>query len=299
MERTALTPLSVRELELNRGDFSNLINLQRMSLEPQGLSPEEEILRLRGRRSFEVHAPINIARYTLSPTKKVKSPAKALQFRSPRKRPQTDDASPSKASGSPSKPAKRCRLLTKLKDETDPTTALRSLNKDQLLSLLSRAMTDEEVRAQVSSQIPVPDLQRMEGKLQQRLKIVLSCTGGKQQLSPSVSYKKMHPSLDAFKLKVTSHTESLLRGEQWSAGLEYVLLAWPYVRQLPEWRDNIQNRTRLQCFKILAGLLATCLPLCTNLTDAHKEVLARRLNAMKPDCPQVILPLVGSLQHST
>lgn len=148
-----------------------------------------------------------------SPSKKVKSPAKALQFRSPRKRLQIDDASPSKVPGSPSKGAKRCRLLAKLRDDADPTTALHSLNKDQLLSLLSRAMTNDEVRAQISSQIPVPDLQRMEVKLQQRLKIVLSCTGGKQQLSPSVSYKKMHPSLDAFKLKLTSHIETLSKGE--------------------------------------------------------------------------------------
>jgi len=79
--------------------------------------------------------------------------------------------------------------------------------------------------------------------------------------------------------------------------MEYVLLAWPYVRQLPEWRDNVQNRSKLQCFKLLAHLMATCLPRITNLTDVQKELLSRRLTAMKPDCPQVVLPLLQAVAN--
>ncbi|XP_022658313.1 uncharacterized protein LOC111265278 [Varroa jacobsoni] len=310
MERRAvLTPLSPLDVTPLYDGISNMLNLERMESHPSAVSPDEEVIRLRGRRSFEPHSPINIARYSsqnISPMKKVKSPAKVLQFRSPRKRLQMDlvDGVGGTPRG-PSSPAKRFRVSLHGLDEraSDPVAQLHSLNKGQLRGLLQRALSEEAVRAQLAPHMPAPDLTRMEAKLQQRLRAVQVAQGGAgrhhSQPSPPTFSKRLHPVLDEFRTKITSHVEGLLKGEQWTGGVEYVLLAWPYVRQLPEWREQVQNRTRLACFKLLAGLLATCLPRCSNLTDAHKETLARRISAMKPDCPQVVLPLVSALHADT
>ncbi|OQR78902.1 hypothetical protein BIW11_02644 [Tropilaelaps mercedesae] len=279
--RTALAPLSPLEAAPLYDGVSNNLNLERMRLHPTVLSPDEEVIRQRGRRSFEPHSPINMARYNThnaSPMKKVKSPAKVLQFRSPRKRLQMDIAEGAGSSPrTPPSPAKRFRVeLPHDLDErpSDPVTQLHSLNKGQLKGLLQRAMLDETVRTQLAPHISVPDLARMETKLQQRLRAVQAAqrgTGRHQSLpSPPKFAKKLHPILDEFRQKIASHVESLLKGEQWISGVEYVLLAWPYVRQLPEWREQVQNRSRLACFKLLASLLASCLSRCTNLTDAHK-----------------------------
>lgn len=45
----------------------------------------------------------------------------------------------------------------------------------------------------------------------------------------------------------------LLDSQQWDSVLEYVILAWSYVRATPLWDNPPHNAARRQCFKSLAA----------------------------------------------
>lgn len=87
----------------------------------------------------------------------------------------------------------------------------------QLRGLLQRALSEEAVRAQLAPHMPAPDLTRMEAKLQQRLRAVQVAQGGAgrhhSQPSPPTFSKRLHPVLDEFRTKITSHVEGLLKGQ--------------------------------------------------------------------------------------
>jgi len=46
----------------------------------------------------------------------------------------------------------------------------------------------------------------------------------------------------------------------WDAVIQYIVMAWKYIHQLPNWDDPAHNRTKLLCFRYLA---AQCLMVIT------------------------------------
>jgi len=69
--------------------------------------------------------------------------------------------------------------------------------------------------------------------------------------------------------------KTLISFQCWDAVIRYVVMAWKYVHQLPNWDDPAHNKTKLSCFRSLA---AQCLMAITiapftlsELTDIRQK----------------------------
>lgn len=58
---------------------------------------------------------------------------------------------------------------------------------------------------------------------------------------------------------VLEQGRNLIDSQQWAAVIDYVLLAWSYVRATPLWDNPPHNAARRQCFKSLASQCMTAL----------------------------------------
>lgn len=58
---------------------------------------------------------------------------------------------------------------------------------------------------------------------------------------------------------VLDQGRQLVESQHWGAVLDYVVLAWAYVRSTPLWDNPPHNATRRQCFKFLAAQCMTAL----------------------------------------
>lgn len=58
---------------------------------------------------------------------------------------------------------------------------------------------------------------------------------------------------------VLDQGRTLLDSQHWDAVMDYVLLAWSYVRATPLWDNPPHNAARRQCFKALASQCMTAL----------------------------------------
>lgn len=47
------------------------------------------------------------------------------------------------------------------------------------------------------------------------------------------------------------HCKTLTESQHWDALIDYVLMAWSYVRALPLWDETSHNSLKKDCFKIL------------------------------------------------
>jgi len=59
----------------------------------------------------------------------------------------------------------------------------------------------------------------------------------------------------------------------WDAVIRYVVMAWKYVHQLPNWDDPAHNKTKLSCFRCLA---AQCLTAITSAPFTSSELTGIR-----------------------
>lgn len=55
-----------------------------------------------------------------------------------------------------------------------------------------------------------------------------------------------------FSRAICLHCKTLTESQHWDALIDYVLMAWSYVRALPLWDEISHNNLRRDCFKILA-----------------------------------------------
>jgi len=55
----------------------------------------------------------------------------------------------------------------------------------------------------------------------------------------------------------------------WDAVISYVVMAWRYVHQLPNWDDPAHNMTKLSCFRYLT---AQCLVAIDNTSFTSAEL---------------------------
>ncbi|XP_028655743.1 uncharacterized protein LOC114650347 isoform X1 [Erpetoichthys calabaricus] len=65
-------------------------------------------------------------------------------------------------------------------------------------------------------------------------------------------YRKACPHLLAFKKTCLKAGNLLIRSQQWEAVLDYVLIAWRYTSELPQWDTRSHNQYKEQCFRALA-----------------------------------------------
>jgi len=58
----------------------------------------------------------------------------------------------------------------------------------------------------------------------------------------------------------------------WDAVVQYVVMAWKYVHQLPNWDDPAHNRTKLLCFQYLAAQCFMAITVASFKTDELADI---------------------------
>jgi len=155
----------------------------------------------------------------------------------------------------------------KLDDEgersgVDPAVAVKGLAHSQLVTLVSDILKmHPELRDDVAQLLPAPDLQQLEEKLLQHKKNIYKALPNTrlESKTDSMAFNRVSVHLANFRRVVSEGVKSLQSGEQWSALIDYAIIAWTYVQGTPVWDNPSHNSTRRACFKSLAASTLTAL----------------------------------------
>jgi hypothetical protein len=153
---------------------------------------------------------------------------------------------------------KKCHLdpESSSNESVDPATALKALNKAQLLTLLTELMQAKpEIVPEVEKRIPEPDLSHMEERLR-HLKRNISRSLPSTRLeskTDSMAYNRVCSHLVAFKKAVVDQGKNLTEACSWKAVIDHVMMSWAYVKATPVWDNPTHNNIRKSCFKTLAS----------------------------------------------
>lgn len=260
-------------MNINHHNNHNIL----VSLPLTPISPDEEVIRLRGRRRPAQPISKTIDEIQLTPKKspmksprKLKSPQKLTPPKtplmpsrtSPRKRlnlqdfgsyAETTPLSPKKK-GSPN--SKRMRVYTPRK-LTNIEGTLSTLSHRQLVDLVKSVMNQSpDIRKMIEEEIPVPDLNPLEEKLNTlQRNIYRSIPSTRWESNRDLfCYRRVSSHLESFKKECIEQGRKMILNKQWDTAIEYVLMAWRYAHCLPDWDTAIHNKGKAQCFKALGAV---------------------------------------------
>jgi hypothetical protein len=87
---------------------------------------------------------------------------------------------------------------------------------------------------------------------------------------------------------VIDQNKSLYESKNWDALLDYVKMAWAYVRATPIWDNQAHNAMRRHCFKILSYNAAIALRHGSiDLGRKRVEEFEARIADMTKDCDEI------------
>ncbi|XP_037934351.1 uncharacterized protein LOC119672013 [Teleopsis dalmanni] len=238
-------------------------------------SPDELVIRQRGRRSFTTWSPdqpVSMQAYSpfqRTPTKMPLTTSMILRS-SPRKR-LTMGTLPSDSI--PSSPTKNYfwadqPIIKKLRIESDERpiaqlnkdvplkTVLEGFSHQQLIDLIVDGVVagNKHLEDKLRSHLPIPDIIPMERELLHIKRNIFRSlpTSRLCKKTDSTSYGRAAVHLLEFKRILHSHTKQLYNSAHWDALLDYIIIAWPCVRETPIWDSATHNSVRKQCFKLLS-----------------------------------------------
>ncbi|XP_067612667.1 uncharacterized protein [Eurosta solidaginis] len=247
-------------------------------------SPDEMIIRQRGRRRFNAAAspetgstPLRMP-FQRTPTKIPLSTSMILRS-SPRKRltmgstPPAPDPpvmpSPTKAkqqlwpTGVPQ--VKKMRFgceeeedkpIAQLNKATPLPMLLQGMSQQQLIGLIVNELVAGDIRVEdrLRTRLPMPDINPMEEELLHAKRQIFRSlpTSRLCKKTDSSAYSRAALHLAEFKRLLSTHSKQLYDSGNWDALLDYVTMAWPIVRATPHWDNTTHNVVRRQCFKLLA-----------------------------------------------
>ncbi|XP_067848457.1 uncharacterized protein [Heptranchias perlo] len=88
-------------------------------------------------------------------------------------------------------------------------------------------------------------------------------------------YRKAHVHLQAFKKTCLEQGRLLLQAECWETALDYILIAWRYTSELPQWDNSFHNECTQQCFTALAVQCTTGLQRSSLELEKYKQLKKR------------------------
>lgn len=283
--RVATTPTNPEADEptpaniLNQTIFDNPINNISLDHESPVASPDEIVIKQRGRRRFTLtwspdkqstHSP-----FQKTPTKIAaathmtlrSSPRKRLlmtetpHIQSPMESLATDNIQ--RLSGYRSS-CNMTPIVKKLKLDETPVAQtnhnislnvmLKGLSHNQLVEMIGNlAAKDSKLEEVIRQDFPMPDIGYLEDELTLCKRNIFKSlpTSRLCKKTDSTAYAKAVMHVSAFKAAIISHTRKLHDSSHWDALLDYVLMAWNYVRATPIWDNNSHNAIRRHCFKVL------------------------------------------------
>lgn len=250
----------------------NNIQIPLSFLSPQ-LSPDEQIIQLRGRRKISWSPRTDSFSSGLSPLKTPTKKLSAMQLRSsPRKRlmPDFSEETPEKEKrATPQKPSsttKRIRFEesnnARLNMDVPLSKLLKGMSQDQLINVILGAVRQEPyLEEQLRLNLPAPDLKPMEDRLNLLKKNITKSLPKTRLVSKTdtASFSRASAHLDAFKKCLLDQVKLLCESAHYNALVDYILLSWSYVKALPVFDNSSHNTVRRTCFKLLAQYLGISL----------------------------------------
>lgn len=188
-------------------------------------------------------------------------------------------------------PIKRCRLERTLNNEFKGPidTALKGLSPTQLIHMIKTiTYKHPEIEQEIRSDMPVPDLTPLEERLSYLKSNIFKSlpTSRLTSKTDSPAYSRVSTHLAAFKKCVVEQGKVLVESQHWESVLQYVFLAWSYVKATPVWDNQPHNAQRKQCFKALTTFCMTAL----KKGGMHKEMLVNvqdKLQGMVADSEEM------------
>lgn len=246
----------------------NNIQIPLSYLSPQ-LSPDEQIIMARGRRSivWSPHHDHPLKSPLKTPTKKLAT----MQLRSsPRKRlisdfndvlyttpeKQIQRGVPGKSSSSASKKIRFDDIgsMSRLNPDVPFAKLLKGLSNDQLVQIILDSVKQEpHLEEKIREDLPAPDLKPLEERLNILKRNIVKSLPKTRLLSKtdSAAYSRALTHVTAFKKCIFEQTKTLAESCHWDALLDYVNIAWTYVKGTPVWDNPSHNSSRRLCFKQL------------------------------------------------
>lgn len=161
-------------------------------------------------------------------------------------------------------PMKRPRIEKTLNGEFKGPidTALKGLSPTQLINIIKTiTYKHPEVEKEIRNDMPIPDLTPLEERLSYlKTNIFKSLpTSRLTSKTDSPAYSRVSTHLAAFKKCVVEQGKILVESQHWESVVQYVCLAWNYVKATPLWDNQPHNVHRKQCFKALTNFCLTAL----------------------------------------
>lgn len=245
----------------------NNIQIPLSYLSPQ-LSPDEQIIVSRGRRSivWSPHHDHPLKSPLKTPTKKLatmqlrSSPRKRLisdfndvLFRTPEKQMQRG---PVKGGNSTSKKIRFDDIgsMSRLNPDVPFPKLLKGLSNDQLIQIIMDSVKQEpHLEEKIRQNLPAPDLKPLEERLNILKRNIVKSLPKTRLLSKTdgAAYSRALTHVTAFKKCIFEQSKTLAESCHWDSLLDYVGLAWNYVKATPVWDNPSHNLSRRLCFKQL------------------------------------------------
>lgn len=108
---------------------------------------------------------------------------------------------------------------------------------------------------------PAPDLIPFENKLEALTKNISKAFPWSKYGSDrdAFCYRRVKVHLTAFQRECFQQCKSLIDSRQWKSAIDYIIVAWKYVHQLPDWDDDTHNKLKEQCYKRMSSNLVSSL----------------------------------------
>lgn len=161
-------------------------------------------------------------------------------------------------------PTKKSRLDKTLESEFNgPLDAgLKGLSPTQLVNMI-RKITNKhpDIEQEIRQEMPKPDLAPLEEKLSYLKANIFKSLPTSRLISKtdSPAYSRVAIHLSAFKKCVVEQGKMLVESQHWESVIQYVFLAWNYVKATPVWDNQPHNSQRKQCFRALISFCMTAL----------------------------------------
>lgn len=304
---------ATRRNALNPGLIdSPATNIPDSYLSPR-MSPDEALIQQRGRRRVPIIWSPEKAFY-LSPHKTPTKSLSAMTLRSsPRKRslmkelsevpaeqqqqPQLPVSSAKRSTPAKASPshAKRMRFeegsINRKNRDVPLETLLSGLSQEQLIAMITGMVrTNARLEETIRNELPVPDLAPLEEQLSYQKKNIFKSLPATRLVSKtdSPAYARAATHLVAFKKTLVDQSQTLHNAKHWDALLDYVPMAWGYVRATPVWDNHAHNAVRRHCFKILAYHATSALKHgLTGLGADRVQRFQQKMKAMAADCEDI------------
>lgn len=179
------------------------------------------------------------------------------------------------------------------KEEVELQFQLEALSQQQQLVELVNSLVILEEQEQKT--LPFPNLKSLQEELQLKKanvyrSIPYTRLGSNRDAH---CYRKACPQLLAFKKTCIGRGQLLLQCNLWESALEFVLNAWRFTSELPQWETSSHNRCKEQCFSALAAQCTTALQQ-SSIGMKRAIELKRRLKIARTHS-KLIIPCIQEL----